>query len=155
MCFVDINYQGETAHEGGDINNTQQSCINPGYNIILKHHSIATNILLMKGQLKLHTKANAVRVAMSPSNLGGEYQSDPHFVPKEHVSILRETQSVNSNCARLGSSAWLQRCWSCGVFKSWTSVAHSPFQWNWNALYNYAILNKSVSFFKGVADVNK
>ena len=34
---------------------------------------------------------------------------------------------------------WRQRSWSCGVFKSWISDAHCPFQWKWQVLHNYNI----------------
>ena len=34
---------------------------------------------------------------------------------------------------------WQQRRWSCGVFTSWISDAHCPFQWKWQVLHNYDI----------------
>ena len=39
------------------------------------------------------------------------------------------TQSVLVELHQSGVIAWRQRRRSCGVFKSWISVAHCPFQW--------------------------
>ena len=57
--------------------------------------------------------------------------------------------ALASFCGRLGvwnrtatgviCFPWRQRSWSCGVFKSWISYAHCPFQWKWQVLYNYDI----------------
>ena len=48
---------------------------------------------------------------------------------------------------------WRQRSWSCGVFTSWISDAHSPFQWKWQVLRNYdiSVLQQVGMFFDGIA----
>ena len=48
---------------------------------------------------------------------------------------------------------WRQRSWSCGVFKSWISDAHCPFQWKWQGLHNYdiSLLQHVGMFFDGIA----
>ena len=48
---------------------------------------------------------------------------------------------------------WRQRSWSCGVFKSWISDAHCPFQWKWQVLHNYdiSVLQQVGVFFNGIA----
>ena len=48
---------------------------------------------------------------------------------------------------------WRQRSWSCGVFKSWISDAHCPFQWKWQVLHNYniSVLQQVGMFFDGIA----
>ena len=52
---------------------------------------------------------------------------------------------------------WRQRSWSCGVFKSWISDAHCPFQWKWQVLHNYDIsmLQQVGVFFDGIACLMK
>ena len=123
--------------------------------------STATNILLIKSNLKFEPRATAVSVAMSPRYLGSKYRSRLH--PRSRKCawyILRETGRVKSNCARPVSSAsraWRQRSWSCGVFKSWISDARCPFQWKWQVLHSYAIsvLQQVGMFFDGIACLMK
>ena len=52
---------------------------------------------------------------------------------------------------------WRQRSWSCGVFKSWVSVAHCPFQWKWQVLHNYdiSVFQQVGMFFDGIAYLMK
>ena len=52
---------------------------------------------------------------------------------------------------------WWQRSWSCGVFKSWISDAHCPFQWKWQVLHNYdiSVLQQVGMFFDGIACLMK
>ena len=100
---------------------------------------VLTNILRTKSKLKLESRAIAISVAMSPRNLGGKYRCRPHprsrkftrqfFCGKQ--SVLIELQQLS------GVIAW--RPWqhrrSCGVFKSWISVAHCHFQLKWRVLH--------------------
>ena len=52
---------------------------------------------------------------------------------------------------------WRQQSWSCGVFKSWISDAHCPFQWKWQVLHNYdiSVLQQVGMFFDGIACLMK
>ena len=52
---------------------------------------------------------------------------------------------------------WRQRSWSCGVFKSWISDAHCPFQWKWQVQYNYdiSVLQQVGMLFDGIACLMK
>ena len=52
---------------------------------------------------------------------------------------------------------WRQRSWSCGVFKSWLSDAHCPFQWKWQVLHNYdiSVLQQVGMFFDGITCLMK
>ena len=157
------------------------------------HFSTATNILLIKSNLKLESRATAVYVALSPCYLGGKYRSRSELYPRSRkwaCQFLRETEHVKSNCDRPALSAstlppvakmrmpvfagdwaceielrqtgaicfpWRQRSWSCGVFKSWISDAHCPFQWKWQVLHNYdiSVLQQVGMFFDGIACLMK
>ena len=99
-------------HEGAD--NTRgsltptihtQSCLIPI--IIWCHHfSTATNILLIKSNLKFESEATTVSVAMSPRYLGGKYRNRLHPRSRKCACLfLRETGCGKSNCARPASSA--------------------------------------------------
>ena len=52
---------------------------------------------------------------------------------------------------------WRQRSWSCGVFTSWISDAHCPFQWKWQVLHNYdiSVLQQVGMLFDGMACLMK
>ena len=81
---------------------------------------------------------SVVGVAMSPHNLGGKYRCRPPTpVSKVHAPVFFPgTRACQTNCIRVASSlAWLQHRRSCGVFKSWISVAHYPFQRKWRVLH--------------------
>ena len=93
---------------------------------------VSTNILLIKSKLKLESRAIAIGVAMSPRNLGGKYRCRPPPPDaKVHAPVFFfcGKQSVLIELHQSGVIAW--RPWqhrrSCGVFKSWISVAHCPF----------------------------
>ena len=78
----------------------------PDYNMMPPFFSTATNILLIKSNLKFESRATAVSVAMSPRYLGGKYRSC--LYPRSRkcaCQFLRETGRVTSNCARRASSA--------------------------------------------------
>ena len=82
-----------------------QSCLIP---IITWCHnfSTATNILLIKSNLKFESRATAVSVAMSSRYLSGKYRSRLHPRSRKCACLfLRETGRVKSNCARPASSA--------------------------------------------------
>ena len=69
--------------------------------------STATNILLIKSNLKFESRTTAVSVAMSPLYLGGKYRSRLHPRLRKCVcQFLQETEHVKSNCARPASSAF-------------------------------------------------
>ena len=52
---------------------------------------------------------------------------------------------------------WRQRSWSCGMFQSWISDAHCPFQWKWQVLHNndISVLQQVDMFFDGIACLMK
>ena len=56
-----------------------------------------------------------------------------------------------------GAVLWRQRSWSCGVFKSWISDAHSPFQWKWQVLHSYdtSVVQQVSVFCDGIACLMK
>ena len=63
-----------------------------------------------------------------------------------------------SNCIRVASSlAWRQHRRSCGVFKSWISVAHCPFQRKWRVLHirYISVLEQVGMSFNGIAYLMK
>ena len=102
--------------------------------------SLSANILLLKIKLKLESRAIAVRVATSPHNLGGKYRCRPHPRSRKCMrQFFRVKQSVLIELHQSGVIAWRQRSRSCGVLKSWISVAHCPFQRKWRVLHNYDI----------------
>ena len=101
---------------------------------------LSTNNLLIKSKLKLKSRAIAVRVAMSPRNLGGKYHGRPHPRSwKMHTPVFCGKQSLLIELHQSSVIAWQQRSQSCGVFKSLISVAHCPFQWKWRVLHNWYI----------------
>ena len=68
--------------------------------------STATNILLIKSNLKFESRATTVSVAMSPRYLGSKYRSRLHPRSRKCACLfLRETGCGKSNCARPASSA--------------------------------------------------
>ena len=87
-----------------------QSCLIP---IITwcHHFSTATNILLIRSNLKFESRATVVSVTLPPRYLGGKYHSHLHTRSRKCAcQFLRETERtrVKSNCARPVTSA------SCG-----------------------------------------
>ena len=66
----------------------------------------ATDILLIKSNLKFESKAITVYIAMSPRYLGGKYRSCLHPQSwKCACQFLWETERVKLNCARPAWSA--------------------------------------------------
>ena len=121
----------------------------PNYNMMPPYFSTATDILLIKINLKFESRATAVSVATSPRYLRGKYSSRPHPRSRKCAcQFLQETERVKSNCF-----PWRQRGWSCGVFKSWISDAHCPSQRKWQVLHNYdiSVLQQVGIFFNGIA----
>ena len=116
---------------------------------------VSTKILLIKSKLKLESRAIAVAVAMSPRNLGGKYRCRPHPRSRKFTrQFFCGKQSVLIELHQSGVIAWWpwQHRRSCGVFKSWISVAHCPFQRIWRVLhiwYVYPYLNRSVCLLVG------
>ena len=103
---------------------------------------VPTNILLIKSKLKLESRAIAVGVAMSPRNLGGKYRCRPHPRPRTCTRVFFcGNQSVLIELRQSGVIAWRPRQHrrSCGVFKSWISVAHCPFERKWRVLHTWYI----------------
>ena len=89
-----------------DTNNTHTIMFDPDYNMMPHFFSTATNILLIKSNLKFESRATAVSVAMSPRYLDGKYRSRLHHRSQKcSCQFLRETARVQSNCARPASSA--------------------------------------------------
>ena len=91
---------------------------------------VPTNILLIKSKLKLESRAIAVGVAMSPRNLGSKYRCRPHPRPRTYTrQFLREPERGDRTAPEC-VIAWRPRQHrrSRGVFKSWISVAHCPFE---------------------------
>ena len=137
-----------------DTNNANTIMFDPDYNMMPPFFSTATNIVLIKTNLKFESRASAVSVAMSPCYLGGKYHSRlnprsrnmhmPVFAGDWACEIeLRQTSVI--------CFPWRQRSWSCNVLKSWISDAHCPFQWKWQVLYNYdkSVLQQVGMFFDG------
>ena len=63
----------------------------PDYNMTPPFFSTATNILLIKCNLKFESRATAVFVAMSPRYLGGKYRSrlHPRINEVDHAVFLK------------------------------------------------------------------
>ena len=118
---------------------------------------VSTNILLIKSKLKLESRAIAVGVAMSPRNLGGKYRCRPHPRSRKFTRqfFLWEASSVLIELHHSGVIAWRpwQRRRSCGVFKSWISVAHCPFQRKWRVVHIWyiSVLEQASMSFNGIA----
>ena len=121
--------------------------------------SLSTNILLIKSKLKLELRAIVVGVAMSPHNLGGKYRCRPHTRWRKCTcQFFSGTRACQSNCIRVASSlAWRQHRRSCGVFKSWISVAQCPFQQKWQVLHirYISVLEQVGMSFNGIAYLMK
>ena len=92
--------------------------------------STATNILLIKSNLKFESRATAVSVAVSLRYLGGKFRSCLHPVVKKRVPVFAGDWACEIKLRQTGVICfpWRQRSWSCGVFKSWISFAHCSFQ---------------------------
>ena len=120
--------------------------------------SLSTNILLIKSKLKLESRAIVVGVAMSPRNLG-KYRCRPTPGGESaRASFFPGTRACESNCIRVASSlVWRQHRRSCGVFKSWISVAHCPFQRKWRVLHMWyiSVLEQVGMYFNGIACLMK
>ena len=70
------------------------------------HFSTATNIQLIKSNLKFEPEATTAYVAMSPRYLGCKYHSRLHPRSRKCAcQFLREIERVKSNCPRPASSA--------------------------------------------------
>ena len=93
------------------VSNSRGCCLaapgnNEAYYTMMPPFSTATNILLIKRNLKFESSATAVSVAMSPRYLGGKYRS--RLYPRSRkcaCQFLRETERVKSKCATPVSSA--------------------------------------------------
>ena len=144
MCF---SPRGETTHDYNMMPTIRKWC--------RQFPFLSTNILHIKSKRKLASRAIAVRVAMSPRNLGGKYRVRPHpcsrkctrqlfFCGKQRVLIKLHQNSV---------IARRQRSPPCGVFQSWISVEHSPFQRKWEVLHNcdISVLKQVGMSFNGIA----
>ena len=110
-----------------------------------------------KSKLKLESREIVVSVAMSPRNLGGKYRCHPHSRWRKCTRqfFFSGTRACQSNCIRVASSlAWRQHC---GVFKSWISVAHCPFQRKWRVLHMryISVLEQVGMYFNGIAYLMK
>ena len=122
---------------------------------------ILTNILRIKSKLKLESRAIAIGVAMSLRNLGGKYHCRPQpWTQKFTGQFFCRKQSVLFELHQLsGVIAWQtwQHRWSCGVFKSFISVAHCHFQWKWRVLHIWYIsVPEQVGMsFNGIAHLMK
>ena len=145
IVIDDLEYSGNemeavlTTYEGVDVNNTHLSMINPDYNMMQAFPFVATNILLIISKLKLESRAIAVGVAMSPRNLGGKYRCRPHHRPQTCTrQFFCGNHSVLIELHQSGVIAWRRRR-LCGVFKSWISVAHCPFERKWRVLHIWYI----------------
>ena len=76
------------------------------YNMMPLFFSTATNIPLIKSNLKSESRATTVSAAVSPRYLGGKCRSRLHPRSRKCAcQFLRETERVKSNCARPASSA--------------------------------------------------
>ena len=116
--------------------------------------------MLIKSYLKFESRATTVCVAMSPRHLGGKYRSRLHPpVAKMRVQIFAGdwTWEIELCQTIVIGFPWRRRSWSCGVFKSWISYAHCPFQWKWQVLHNYniSVLQQVGMFFDGIACLMK
>ena len=130
-----------------DTNNTHTIMFDPDYNMMPPFFSSATNILLIKSNLKFELRATAVSVAMTPRYPGvKKYRGRLH--PRSQkcaCQVLRETERVKLNCARPASSA------SRGDNE--VEFQMHTVQWKWQVLHTYGIsVVKQVGmFFDGIA----
>ena len=107
MCIVGVKLPRVLSRRAGRSRGRSPSD-RPDYNMMPPFFATATNILLIKSNLKFESRATAVSVAMSPRYLGGRYRS--RLYPRSRkcaCHFLRETGRVKSNCARPASSASL------------------------------------------------
>ena len=102
----------------------------PEYNMMPTFFSVATNILLIKSNLKFWSRATTVYVTMPPRNFDGKYHSRLQPRLRTFAYYLCEVE-----LRHLHSDSW--RHWSCGVFKIWFSVAHHPSQRQRHGLHIY------------------
>ena len=98
---------------------------------------------------------------MSPRYLGGKYHSrlPPPQVAKMHVIVFAGDRACEIELYQTGVICfpWRQQSGSCGMFESWISDAHCPFQWKWQVLHNYdiSVLQQVSMFFDGIAYLMK
>ena len=102
----------------------------------------------------------AVSVAMSPHYRGSKYRSRLHPWSRKCACLSfcgRLVFEIELRQTGVICYLWQQRSWSCGVFTSWISDAHGPFQWKWQVLHNYdiSVLQQVGMFFDRVACLMK
>ena len=136
-----------------------QSCLIP-IKTWCHHFSTATNILLIKSNLKFESRATTVSIAMSPRYRGGKYRSRLHPRSRKCAcQIFAGDWACEIELRQTGVICypWRQRSWSCGVFTSWISDARCPFQWKWQVLHNYyiSVLQQVSMFFDAIACLMK
>ena len=126
-----------------DTNNTQtQSCLIP-ITTWCHHFPTATNIMLIKSNLKFESRATAV--------------STPDLENARATFAGDWACEIELHQTRVICFPWRQRSWSYGVFKSWISYAHCPFQWKLQVLHNYdiSVLQQAGLLFNGIACLMK
>ena len=117
-----------------------------------KYWSLTTNILLIKSELKLESRASAVHVAMSPRNLGGKYRCRPNIGSLKYAChFWHETERVHRTAPRLSLSVWRQLCRSVVCVKA-EFLSHTAFSYKNGEFYTtmtYPCLNRSVCLSTG------
>ena len=148
MCIVGVN------NTRGSLAPTihTQSCLIP---IITwcHHFSTATNILFIESNLI--ESNHSLRCHVTTLSRWQVSESPPPPVAKMRVLVFAGDWACEIELRQTAVICfpWRQRSWSCGVFKSWISDAHFPFQWKWQVLHNYdiSVLQQVGMFFDGTA----
>ena len=128
----------------------------PDYNMMPPFFSSATNI-----QFKVWIESNR-SLRCHVTTLSWWQVSHSPLLPqiaKMRVPVFAGDWACKIELRQAGVICfpWRQRSWSCGVFKSWISDAHCPFQQKWQVLHNYdiSVLQQVGMFFDGIACLMK
>ena len=122
------------------------------YDMMPSFFSVATNIPLIKNNLKLNWEKP--HFALPCHQVGGRYRSHLRPGRKNAYGTFCGRQSIWIWTAPdLRHPAWRQRRWSCGVFEIWTSDVQCPIQRKGQVLnyYDLSLLQHVGVYFNEIA----
>ena len=113
-----------------DTNNTHTIMFDPDYNMMPQFFSTATNILLIKSNYSLNREQPQSPLPCHHIILAASITVTSTPVAKMRMIVFVGDWSCEIELRQTGVICfpWRQWSWSCGVFKSWISDAHCPFQ---------------------------
>ena len=142
-----------------DTNNTHTIMFDPDYNMTPPFFHNSQYSAHYK-QFKVWIESNrSLRCHVTTLSRWQVSESPPPPVAKMRVLVFAGDWACEIELRQTGGICfpWRQRSWLCGVFKSWISDAHCPFQWKWQVLHNYdiSVLQQVGMFFDGIACLMK